>query len=166
MRCFLFVCLVYASLGCTTAPPAGGPKDAGPDIEPTPVGECIPNEAATGNSKHVGAYCSPGGGQCAQWGSGNATICAVDVDPDGDNFCIKIGCKNHEACGELACCTGRADNPIKACVPIDCVSEIDGECPPIPGLEDAGTGDGGDVDGGVDLDGGASIDGGDAGAGQ
>jgi hypothetical protein len=163
MRFAIFVWLTVGIAGCTTEPSTSAPMDAGPDIEPTPVGACIPNEAAAGNSKHVGAYCSPGGGQCAQWGSGNATICAIDLDPEGDNFCIKVGCKSHDACGEQACCTGRVDNPIKACVPIECVAETPGVCPPIPGLEDAGTGDAGDVDGGVGGGGGAGGSGADAG---
>lgn len=163
MRWMLMVGFLASVVGCASEPSAGAPKDAGPDIEPTPVGACVPNEVATGNSKNVGAYCSPGGGQCAQWGSGNATICAIDVDPKGANFCIKLGCKSHDVCGEQACCTGRVGNPIKACVPIGCVGGVEGICPPIPGLEDAGAGDGGDVDGGMGGGGGAGGSGPDAG---
>ncbi len=150
MRLSIFVALtIFGVLGCTTEPSStSSTMDAGPDVESTAVGACVPNEVSTGNSKNVGAYCTPGGGQCAQYPAGNATLCAIDLDPDGDNFCIKIGCKSHDACGEQACCTGRADNPIKACVPIECVDKIGGVCPPIPGLEDAGTSDGGGMGGG------------------
>lgn len=144
------LCGLFLVAACASEP-TGGTKDAGPSLEPTPVGACEPNEVAKGNSQHVGAYCSPGGGQCAEY---PGTFCAIDLDPEGDDFCIKLGCKSHADCGEEACCTGRASNPIKACVPIACVSEIGGECPPVPGLEDAGAGDGGDMDAG-DMDAGA-----------
>ena len=140
--CFTFLC------ACSGSESGDAPKDAGLP-EATAVGDCIPSETATGNSKNVGAYCTPGGAQCVQYGNGHATICAIDVDPAGDQFCILIGCKSNDACGELACCTGRVDNPIKACVPIRCVTDAD-TCPPIPGLEDAGTDDAGMNDAGTD----------------
>lgn len=112
------------------------------DMAMTAVGACIPNINATGNSLHVGAYCSSGGGQCTKYfDTGGAGICAIDVDPMGDNFCILIGCKTNADCAEKACCTGRPGNPIHACVPVTCVSD-NGVCPAVPGGLDGGVPDG------------------------
>jgi hypothetical protein len=133
--------LVFGALALLVACNKDEPAvDAG--LTPTPVGACEPNRASTGNEFHVGAFCEPGGNQCSAFleTAGAAKICAADVDPEGSGICIKIGCLDHAACGTRACCTGREGAGPKACVPLECVSETE-ECPPIPGLGDAGTND-------------------------
>lgn len=112
---------------------SGAPPDAGK----TPVGDCNPDPTSTGNARNVGMYCTEGGNQCSA--NPSAKFCAIDLDPEGGRFCIQLGCTSHEACGEKACCTGRENNPIKACIPSGCVADDAGTCPPIPGLEDAGS---------------------------
>lgn len=113
-----------ADSGVVDLPDAGSMTDAGPGI-------CVPPAGYTGNSKNVGAACTPGGGECRQYSF--AGLCSIDLDPQGDNFCIHIGCRDHATCGEMACCTGRAGSAIHACVPKGClVGDISAECPPIP----------------------------------
>jgi hypothetical protein len=73
---------------------------------------------------NVGAYCTQGGHQCGQYH--NNLVCAIDVDPRGGNFCIKIGCGSSTDCGEGACCYG---NLLKACLPSQCVLTDAGMCP-------------------------------------
>jgi hypothetical protein len=105
----------------------------GPDTGPHPSpGVCFPDPTQTGNSMNIGAYCTQGGHECGQYHNG--LTCAIDVDPMGGNFCIKIGfCQQASDCGEEACCTGRAGNPIHACVPKQCVAPDAGaDCPPPP----------------------------------
>lgn len=127
-----------AAVACSSTPetPGAGP-DAGPHATP---GICLPDPLGTGNNLNVGAYCSPGGNQCAQYD--NARLCSIDLDPEGDNFCIRIGCRSHDDCGNQGCCTGRAEVSTKACVPKGCLTDGDltKACPPIPGL-DAGVAD-------------------------
>lgn len=102
--------------------------DSGP--HPTP-GACMPDPTGTGNSKNVGAYCTNGGEQCRQYDF--ASFCSIDLDSEGSNFCIHIGCRDHDTCGEEACCTGRPGNPIHACVPKQCLAPDAGTaCPDIP----------------------------------
>lgn len=129
-------------LAACAAPSSGG-SDAGAD-----AGAAVycdnPPSSYTGNSKHVGAYCTPGGSQCGKYPSGTATLCAIDLDPQGGNFCILLGCKAHDKCGENACCTGRAGDPVYACVPITCLTD-GGTCPDLPSV-DGGTQDGGAAD--------------------
>lgn len=113
-----------ADSGVVDLPDAGSMTDAGPGI-------CVPPAGYTGNSKNVGAACTAGGGECRQYSF--AGLCSIDLDPQGDNFCIHIGCRDHTTCGEMACCTGRAGSAIHACVPKGClVGDISAECPPIP----------------------------------
>jgi hypothetical protein len=123
--------------GTDAAPNADATPNAdaapGPDTGPHPSpGVCIPDPTQTGNSINVGAYCTAGGHQCAQYNMGLS--CAIDVDPMGQNFCIKIGfCQQASDCAEEACCTGRAGNPIHACIPKQCVAPDAGvDCPPPP----------------------------------
>ena len=77
----------------------------------------------TGNSLHVGAWCSPSGGQCVQYG----LTCGIDADPvEGEYFCVKL-CTLNSECGENACCTG---DPMdehqgqRACVPNVCPNKF------------------------------------------
>lgn len=120
----------------STSPDATLGPDTGPHPSP---GICEPDPTQTGNANNVGAYCTAGGQECRQYTT--ARICAIDVDPSGGNFCIKLVCNSHDTCGEGACCTGRAGNPVKACVPKGClVTDLADPCPPIPGTEDAGVG--------------------------
>jgi hypothetical protein len=126
---------------CSTAP--SGSPDTGVVIPHATPGICKPDQGGTGNNLNVGAYCSPGGSQCGQYTE--APLCSIDLDPEGDNFCIRLGCKKHSDCGNEGCCTGRATVSIKACVPKGCLTEGDlsKECPPIPGIDDAGVSDAG-----------------------
>jgi hypothetical protein len=80
---------------------------------------CTPPAGSTGNSKNVGAYCTKNGGQCSKFSSSEVQ-CSIDLSSSGSNFCILIGCSQDSDCGEDACCTGEAGNPIKACVPNGC----------------------------------------------
>lgn len=127
--------------GCSSSNDGGADASAA-DATPHPTpGICMPDPGGTGNELNVGAYCTPGGGECSNYD--NARLCSIDLDPEGDNFCIRVGCRNHESCGTQACCTGREDNPIKACVPKGCLTngDLNAACPPIPGLVDAGVPD-------------------------
>ncbi|MHB8418830.1 MAG: hypothetical protein ACYDCL_12190 [Myxococcales bacterium] len=112
--------------------------DAGPDAGSTGAspGVCTPAPGQTGNSLNVGAYCTKGNGQCANYGgpAGNNLACSIDLDPSGGNFCILLPCSQDSDCGPDACCTGDPCNPIHACVPIQCLSD-GGVCPPIPGCD-------------------------------
>ena len=131
------LCVVLAFAACngseSAAPDETG--DAG-DGALSPPGSCYPVPGSVGNSIHVGAYCRPGLADCAQY-SGEADVCAIDVDPKGGQFCIKIGCATHEDCGEHACCTGKPSSPIHACVPAMCVDypQDSGICQPVPGTD-------------------------------
>jgi hypothetical protein len=132
----ILTCLAISTIAMSSCSGGPGAIDSGA----TPIGSCAPSANAAGNEFHVGAYCTHLGNQCSKNldVSGGAAICAIDVDPQGGNFCIKIGCSSHEMCGTRACCTGREDQPTHACVPADCLTEDGGPCPPIPGTRDAG----------------------------
>jgi hypothetical protein len=102
----------------------------GPDIGPHPSpGVCLPDPTQTGNSMNVGAYCTRGGHECAQYNHGPSFACAIDLDPqNGDNLCVKLFCSTSADCGEQACCTGNG-SPVMACVPLGCVATDAGVCP-------------------------------------
>jgi hypothetical protein len=134
----------FAIAACSSEDtPDASVADAGPHASP---GVCRPDPTGTGNELNVGAYCSPGGDECGAFEE--APLCAIDLDPEGDRFCIRVGCDNHEECGSQACCTGRVETPTKACVPKGCLTEDDltKPCPPIP-YPDGGSGDGSTQDG-------------------
>jgi hypothetical protein len=119
-----------ASTGGGTAASGGGSgAGGGAACTPSPAGTCMPTECSTGNSINVGAYCTKGGQQCNQYN--NNLSCAIDLSPDGANFCIKILCFSNSDCGAQACCTGDASQgSIKACVPMGCVVTDGGSaCP-------------------------------------
>jgi len=122
-----------ATPGQDAAPPidAGTPfPDYGMTAGPTP-GLCLPSAGQTGNNLNVGAYCTPGGRECAPYAF--SLVCAIDVDPMGDNFCIHIGCRDHATCGDQGCCTGRPGALAHACVPKGCLQDdMAAECPPVP----------------------------------
>lgn len=115
-----------ADSGSNGAQDAG--VDAGPPVGPSP-GVCAPSTGQTGNSLNVGAYCTHGGGQCAQYSNG-ALACAIDLSTSGGDFCILIGCMQNSDCGNAACCTGNG-GPINACVPSGCLVADGGACPPV-----------------------------------
>jgi hypothetical protein len=140
MKCvvsfFAILLLGSSSVGCSSgssdAPPdastsgSDGGGDGGPgDV----VGTCTPSPGFAGNAKHVGAYCSPNGGQCATYGN-SLVQCSIDLSPQGSDFCILIGCQADTDCGQDGCCTGESGNPIHACVPSGCFDA--GICPGIP----------------------------------
>jgi hypothetical protein len=151
------VCLFPGECGCTPnscsaifpdgggASCDGGTTDGGPGSDagtgdggsdggtciPSPAGTCIPDSCATGNEKHIGAYCSKGGKQCNQYG--NLLLqCAIDLSTSGDNFCILLLCTQNSDCGTESCCTGDPTQPTqpKACVPYGCIVTDGGACPP------------------------------------
>src|SRR5262245_8867789 len=66
----------------------------------TPANSCS-QPGDHGNSHGVGEYCTPGGGQCAQFPQ--AGLCLADVGQD-QWFCTRISCKMDADCGENATC--------------------------------------------------------------
>jgi hypothetical protein len=116
----LALALALAALtGC------GGDDDAG-TVPDSAVGGSCTGINAPGNSKKVGEYCTRRGGQCADNGAGNATICAIDFDPDTTStatFCTK-SCVDELSCGPDSVCIG--DSPAsqtKGCVPVVCAPD-------------------------------------------
>lgn len=95
-----------------------------------PVDDCFPAPGNKGNELGVGAFCSPGLGECAEYGRNGANACAIDMDPEGSPMCIKVGCSSHDACGTGACCYGRETGP-RACIPKFCAGvAVDAPCAP------------------------------------
>lgn len=119
---------IFLLLAACTTSSSPATSDAGADT--SSPGVCPPPPGASGNSKNVGAYCTPNGGECTKYSA--SLRCSIDLDPRGDKFCILLGCQSHGECGELACCTGDPGNPVHACVPLECVVDDSGGCPPIP----------------------------------
>jgi hypothetical protein len=129
--------IVFAS-ACSKA--AGVPDasiGAHASAQPTP-GSCDPGPNGTGNSKNVGAYCTAGGDQCAEYEG--SLLCADDLDPDaGLNVCLIPGCSSHASCGEEACCVVRPGHPTQfGCIPRGCLAR-DGGSGMCPALPDSGT---------------------------
>ena len=127
-------------MGASWAAATDAPKSADAGGGSTP-GICRPGHGGTGNDLHVGAHCTRGGQECVAYSIDAILVCAIDADPEGGEFCVKIGCLNHDVCGQQGCCTGREDMPTHACVPKGCLTNDDLTlpCPVIPGLRDAGT---------------------------
>jgi hypothetical protein len=109
----------------------GNTQDGGACVS-SPPGTCLPTTCSTGDSEHVGAYCTKGGGQCAAYG--NLLLgCSIDLSSDGDNFCILTLCGALNPCTADACCYGGPDagpTDPRACVPIGCLVMDGGVCPP------------------------------------
>ncbi len=103
------------------------PPDAGycPPGQMRPIPSlCYHNDPCnSGNSLHIGAWCTQGGNQCAQYG----LVCGIDADPvEGQNFCVLLCYKNAD-CAEDACCTAdpkNGHNSQRACVPTSCPNDI------------------------------------------
>lgn len=94
-----------------------------------PSGPPCVTEGAKGNEKGVGEFCSKGGAQCADNGSGNAVICAADFG--GPGFCTKP-CVDQSSCGTGTVCTGdSATSTTKGCLPVECAPPwaLDGGAP-------------------------------------
>ncbi len=125
----------------------GGAGGAGGD--PTPDASCI-QPGDHGNSKGVGEYCSPGGGQCSQFAE--AGLCLADVGQD-QWFCTRIGCDETTDCGEGAGCHLEAGAG-SACVPCACDDTAVG-CGGGAGGAGGGTGGAGGAGGGTGGAGGA-----------
>ena len=123
--------LALAAIGCG----GGGGGDGTPDAAPQ-GGSCT-GVNAPGNAKKVGEYCTRQGGQCADNGVGNATICAIDFDPDPTStatFCTKA-CFDELSCGPDSICIGdRPTSTTKGCVPVSCKPDWYGDA----GLPDSG----------------------------
>jgi len=124
MRRTLLLALFCVS-ACSTADP---PADAGycppEQLRPIPT-LCYPNDPCnTGNSIHIGAYCTQGGNQCIQYG----LVCGLDADPvEGKDFCVML-CARDADCGEGACCTADPKNvhptSQRACIPLSCPNKV------------------------------------------
>ena len=127
-QCLLLVAVACSSGGSSGTSTTGGGTSGLPPgyMGNFDAGTCTPAPGYLGNSKHVGAFCSQGGGQCAQWGE----FCSIDVDPaQGDYWCL-LQCTTGADCGEEACChvdTQTAGSGLMACVPICCVADA-GAC--------------------------------------
>jgi hypothetical protein len=113
--------------------PATGGGGAGGDA--TPPGSCV-QPGDKGNDKGVGTYCSPHGGQCADFPE--AGLCLADVGQD-QWFCTRLGCTTNADCGMDATCYH--DSGGDACVPDRC---LDGTPTPTP-TTTGGTAGGGTV---------------------
>lgn len=86
MRLLGISALVVATAACGSSNDTST-VDVGSATEPpTSVGSCEPNAAATGNARHVGAYCTANGGQCSAYGN-DSLHCSVDLDPRGGKRC-------------------------------------------------------------------------------
>jgi hypothetical protein len=79
----------------------------------------------TGNNNGVGAYCTPGGGQCSTHPL--AGLCLADVGQD-EWFCTRIGCTKDSDCGDNATCVMQSGG--SGCVPNKCLDNGDGGTPP------------------------------------
>ncbi len=107
-----------SATGSTTSGTTGSTKtSSGAGGDMTPADSCI-KPGDPGNSKGVGAYCSPGGGQCTKFDI--AGLCLADAAPNQHQwFCTRVGCKNDADCGENAKCF--MDPQGNACVPSKCL---------------------------------------------
>jgi hypothetical protein len=127
--CFSLLALL-ATLGCSAK--SSDPVDGGYDAGYCPPGQAMPmpelcglnnDPCNSGNSLHIGAWCTYQGGQCAQYG----LVCAFDADQaEGENFCLSL-CTLNSECGENACCSGDPKNPERgqrACVPNSCPDKV------------------------------------------
>jgi hypothetical protein len=69
-----------------------------------------------GNNNGVGAYCTPGGGECSKFPL--AGLCLADVGQD-EWFCTRISCKTNADCGDNATCYAQMGQ--SGCVPNKCL---------------------------------------------
>jgi hypothetical protein len=100
-----------ATTGSTTSTTSTGTS--------THMNQCVmPGDK--GNANGVGAYCTPGGGECANFPL--AGLCLADVGQD-EWFCTRIGCMMDSDCGMDATCY--KDTGGSACVPNKCLSSPD-----------------------------------------
>jgi hypothetical protein len=74
-----------------------------------------------GNSQGVGAYCTPGGGECSKFPL--SAVCLADVG-QSEWFCTRIGCQMDSDCGAMATCVKQSGN--SGCVPDKCLGGTDG----------------------------------------
>lgn len=93
----------------------------------TPAASCA-QPGDKGNDKGVGEYCTPGGGECANFPDAN--VCLADLFQD-QWFCTHLSCTTDAECGTAAHCDMESGG--SACVPDKC-----------GGAPDAGTTDAGD----------------------
>ncbi len=100
----------------------------------TVPGTCTPAAGYGGNSLHVGAYCTQGGGQCLLYSPN--LICSLDVDPAQMSPWCLLQCTTNADCAEDACCHPDTQHhtSAKGCVPLGCP---DGG-PPYPTLSPDG----------------------------
>ena len=102
-----------ASTGSGTGA-AGASGGSGAGGDETPAESCV-QKGAEGNNLGIGHYCTPGGGECADFPE--AGLCLADVGQD-QWFCVQIGCTETSDCGEDAGCEL---NPAgSACIPCSC----------------------------------------------
>jgi hypothetical protein len=111
--------------------------------EATPPGSCA-QPGDKGNANGVGEYCTPNGGQCANFPK--APLCLADLGQD-QWMCTRIGCKSGADCGDGAGCV--IEKQGSACIPCSCAPDGLG-CPDAGGGGGAGGAGGGSADAGTD----------------
>jgi hypothetical protein len=142
LACSTLFSIAVVVVACSSSSPGGGGSnpDAGNALDANGAktldeasasspGSCTPAPGNTGNAENVGAFCTKNGGQCSTY-TNTSIECSIDLSAQGSNFCVLIGCSQDTDCGEDACCTGQAGDPIHACVPNGCFDA--GACPGIP----------------------------------
>ncbi len=100
--------------GFLTCDPSVGKTSPGPLTDPEAVGCAAETDA--GNSKGVGEFCTPDGGECDD--NDGATACLAAFDARA-HYCSKIFCADDAECGEDATC--QTNDMGSACVPDKCL---------------------------------------------
>lgn len=77
-----------------------------------------------GNELGVGAFCTPGGGECANTPSRAAPFCTVDTASTDLAFCTRT-CLTNEDCGTNARCASANGSGPMGCFPIFCEASED-----------------------------------------
>lgn len=114
MKYFACVASLAALLAC-------GSSDSSPDagLDACAGGTGCEAACELGNEFGIGAFCTVGGGQCANTPSRAAPFCTVDNDPDAPAFCTRP-CAVDEDCGSGARCADDGGTGPKGCFPLFC----------------------------------------------
>ncbi len=89
-----------------------------------------------GNEWGVGAYCTPGGGECANTPMRAAPFCTVDTSDTEFQFCTRP-CTIDADCGSNARCANEGGSGPSGCFPIFCEDNTGEDA----GVSDAGASD-------------------------
>lgn len=127
-RVVLVLGLLSGCAGSTTGSTADAAvaaiPDAGRACERLDSGTNCVAACDEGNDRHVGEYCTRGGGECDDNNAattGNAIICTVDFDETAPAFCTKP-CQQDSQCGTGATCQMQPDGGGQSgCVPNQCL---------------------------------------------